>query len=92
MKAPDTPTSHCTTLLTKGLVEGPRMRVATRAIAAVGQYYPFGVSPDLVDFPTGAQMISGIEEARRAAREHIGYGADLIKVDADWHYPTGPKV
>ena len=72
----------------QGLVEGPRMQVATRAIAAVGQYNPFGVSPDLHDFPTGAQMISGVEEARRAVREQIGHGADLIKVYADWDNPT----
>jgi imidazolonepropionase-like amidohydrolase len=71
-----------------GLVEGPRMQVATRAIAAVGQYNPFGISPDLMDFPTGAQMVSGIEEARRAVREQLGHGADLIKVYADWDYPT----
>jgi imidazolonepropionase-like amidohydrolase len=72
----------------QGLVEGPRMQVATRAVAAVGQYNPFGVSPDLTDFPTGAQMVSGVEEARRAVREQIGYGADLIKVYADWQRPT----
>jgi len=72
----------------QGLAEGPRMQVATRAIAAVGQYNPFGVSPDLVNFPTGAQMVSGVEEARRAVREQIGYGADLIKVYADWMHPT----
>ena len=72
----------------EGLVEGPRMQVATRAIAAVGQYNPFGVSADLTDFPTGAQMVSGVEEARRAAREQIGHGADLLKVYADWQYPT----
>lgn len=72
----------------QGLVEGPRMQVATRAIAAVGQYNPFGVSPDLTDFPTGAQMVSGVEEARRAAREQIGHGADLLKVYADWNFPT----
>jgi imidazolonepropionase-like amidohydrolase len=71
-----------------GLVEGPRMVVATRGIAAVGQYNPFGVSPDLERFPTGAQMVSGVEEARRAVREQIGHGADLIKVYADWDYPT----
>jgi len=71
-----------------GLVTGPRMRVATRGIAAVGQYEPFGISPDLKDFPTGAQMVSGTEEARRAVREQIGQGADLIKVYADWMYPT----
>jgi imidazolonepropionase-like amidohydrolase len=72
----------------QGLVEGPRMQVATRAIAAVGQYNPFGVSPDLIDFPTGAQMVSGVDEARRAVREQIGHGADLIKVYADWQHPT----
>ena len=72
----------------QSLVEGPRMQVATRAIAAVGQYNPFGVSPDLINFPTGAQMVSGVEDARRAAREQIGHGADLIKVYADWQHPT----
>ncbi|MFY9743044.1 MAG: amidohydrolase family protein, partial [Candidatus Sulfotelmatobacter sp.] len=73
----------------QGLVEGPRMKVATRGIAAVGQYEPFGLSPDLVNFPTGAQMISGVEDARRAVREQIGHGADLIgEVYADWSNPT----
>jgi imidazolonepropionase-like amidohydrolase len=74
--------------INQGLVPGPRMQVATRAIAAVGQYNPFGVSPDLTDFPAGAQMVSGVEDARRAAREQIGHGADLIKLYADWRYPT----
>lgn len=72
----------------QGLVEGPRMQAATRAIAALGQYNPFGLSPDLTNFPTGAQMVSGVEEARRAAREQIGHGADLLKVYADWAHPT----
>lgn len=72
----------------QGLAEGPRMQVATRGIAAVGQYQPFGVSADLSDFPTGAQMVSGVEDARRAVREQIGHGADLIKVYADWQHPT----
>jgi len=74
--------------INQGLAEGPRMQIATRAIAAVGQYNPFGVSPDLTDFPTGAQMVSGVEEARRAVREQIGHGADVIKVYADWDRPT----
>src|SRR5439155_1378314 len=50
----------------RGLVDGPRMRVATRGIAAIGQYYPFGVSSDLHAFPTGSQMVSGVDEVRRA--------------------------
>jgi imidazolonepropionase-like amidohydrolase len=74
--------------INQGLAEGPRMQVATRAIAAVGQYEPFGLSPDLVNFPTGAQLVSGVEEARRAVREQIGHGTDLIKVYADWREPT----
>jgi len=72
----------------EGLVEGPRMQVATRGIAAVGQYFPFRISPDVVAFPTGAQMVSGVEEARRAVREQLGHGADLIKIYADWREPT----
>jgi imidazolonepropionase-like amidohydrolase len=74
--------------IAQGLAEGPRMQVATRGIAAVGQYEPFGVSPDLSNFPTGAQMVSGVEEARRAVREQIGHGANLIKVYADWRHAT----
>jgi imidazolonepropionase-like amidohydrolase len=34
----------------QGLSVGPRMQVATRAIAAVGQYNPFGVLPTLRTF------------------------------------------
>lgn len=71
-----------------GLVPGPRMLVATRGIAAIGQYNPFGISSDLPEFPRGAQMVSGVEEVRRAVREQIGHGADLIKVYADWTHPT----
>ncbi len=70
------------------LVEGPRMLVSTRGIAAVGTYYPAGLSPDLKDRPTGAQLISGVEEARRAAREQLGHGANLLKLYADWGHPT----
>jgi imidazolonepropionase-like amidohydrolase len=71
-----------------GLIDGPRMLVSTKAIAALGQYLPFGISSDLKDFPTGSQMISGVEEARRAVREQIARGADLIKLYADWETPT----
>ena len=55
---------------------------------ALGQYYPTNISPDLVGFPTGAQMVSGVEESRRAVREQLGNGADLIKVYADARYAT----
>ena len=72
------------TAIARGLVEGPRMQVATRAIAATGGYAPERLSSDLNGFPRGAQMITGIDEARRAVREQVYYGADLIKVYADF--------
>ncbi|WP_219774920.1 amidohydrolase family protein [Polymorphobacter sp. PAMC 29334] len=71
-----------------GLVEGPRMQGASRGIAMIGQYFPFGVAWDQPEFPVGAQLVSGVDEARRAAREQIGHGADLLKVYADWREPT----
>jgi imidazolonepropionase-like amidohydrolase len=74
--------------INRGLVEGPRMEAASRGIGMVGAYYPFDVAWDLKDFPTGLQFVSGVEEARRAAREQIGHGADLLKVYADWDAPT----
>ena len=74
--------------INQGLVDGPHMQVATRGIAMVGRYFPFNISWDLKGFPTGAQLVSGTEEARRAAREQIGHGADLLKVYADWDTPT----
>ena len=67
-----------------GLVDGPRMLVATRGIAAVGGYLPMGLNPEVAELLTGAQMVSGVEDARRAAREQIRGGADLLKVYADW--------
>src|ERR1041384_1899144 len=74
--------------INRGLVDGPRMKGATPALPAVGHSRRVGGSSDLPEFPRGAQMISGVEEARRAVREQIGNGADLIKVYADWNYPT----
>jgi imidazolonepropionase-like amidohydrolase len=70
--------------IVRGLVEGPRMQVATRAIAATGGYFPLHLSPDVNGFPRGAQMITGVDEARRAVREQVYYGADLIKIYADF--------
>jgi imidazolonepropionase-like amidohydrolase len=46
------------------------------------------VSSDLGAFPTGAQMITGQDEARRAVREQIRGGADLIKAYADFFDPA----
>jgi imidazolonepropionase-like amidohydrolase len=70
--------------INKGIAIGPRMLVASRAIGPVGGYLPFGISPDILGFPTGVQAVNGIDEAKRAAREQIHYGADVLKVYADF--------
>jgi imidazolonepropionase-like amidohydrolase len=69
----------------EGMIPGPRMFVATRAIVATDSYGPGprGFRPDL-DLPGGAQEISGVDEAIRATREQAGHGADWIKLYADY--------
>jgi imidazolonepropionase-like amidohydrolase len=73
----------------KGVIPGPRMIVATRAIVVKGTYGPKSASPD-VELPQGAEEVAGLEELSKAVRSQIGHGADLIKVYADYRYgPNG---
>ena len=65
----------------KGIVQGPRRRVATRAIVAAGSYAPRGFAPE-VGVPQGAEEVDG-DTLRRGVRDQIGRGADVIKVYAD---------
>ncbi len=69
----------------QGIVVGPRLIVATRAIVARGAYGPKGFEPG-VAVPQGAQEVSGVDDIVRAVRDQIGGGAGLIKVYADYHY------
>jgi imidazolonepropionase-like amidohydrolase len=69
----------------KGIVAGPRIICATRAIVARGAYGPKSPSPD-VTLPQGAAEVSGIEEMASEARTQINKGADLIKVYADYYW------
>lgn len=75
--------------IARGSVEGPRLFVATRAIAAVDGYFPLGV-PTGAPRPTGAQEIAGVDEARAAARDQLAHGADLLKLYADFPSPGRP--
>jgi imidazolonepropionase-like amidohydrolase len=69
----------------KGIVPGPRMIVATRAIVAKGTYGPNYHNPDL-DLPQGAEEAAGTEELANAVLTQIGKGADLIKIYADYRW------
>ena len=75
----------------EGMIEGPRLLVATRAIVATGSYGPAprGLRPDVCCTPQGAQEASGVDEVTRAVREQAGRGADWIKVYADYRW--GPQ-
>jgi imidazolonepropionase-like amidohydrolase len=75
----------------EGMIEGPRLYVATRAIVATGSYGPAprGLRPDVCCTPQGAEEASGADEVIRAAREQAGRGADWIKVYADYRWGPG---
>ncbi|TMQ12167.1 MAG: amidohydrolase family protein [Deltaproteobacteria bacterium] len=68
--------------ITRGVVPGPRLQVATRAFAPTGMYPLRGYNWEL-ELPIGVQTIDGPEQARKAVREQVGFGADWIKFYAD---------
>ncbi|WP_345127521.1 amidohydrolase family protein [Hymenobacter antarcticus] len=70
--------------INQGIIPGPRLLVATRALVATGSYGP-KLSGD-ADVPQGAQEADGVDGIIRAVREQIGKGADLIKVYADYRW------
>ena len=75
----------------QGIVPGPRLIVATKAIVARGAYGPKAADP-AVPVPQGAQEVSGVDEMVRAVREQIGGGADFIKLYADYGNPARPTL
>jgi imidazolonepropionase-like amidohydrolase len=72
----------------QGIVPGPRLLVATKAIVARGAYGPKGYEPGLA-IPQGAQEVAGPGEMIRAVRDQIAGGATLIKFYADYHWGKG---
>lgn len=70
------------TAIARGVVPGPRMQVATRAFAPTGMYPLRGYNWELA-LPIGVQTIDGAEQARKAVREQVGFGADWVKFYAD---------
>ena len=72
----------------EGIVPGPRLLVATKAIVARGAYGPKGFEPG-VAVPQGAQEVAGADETIRAVRDQIAGGADIVKFYADYHWGKG---
>jgi imidazolonepropionase-like amidohydrolase len=77
----------------EGMIPGPRLLVATRAIVATASYGPGPADfrPDLV-LPRGGQEVSGKAEMIKAVREQIGGGADWVKVYADYRHGVSGTV
>jgi imidazolonepropionase-like amidohydrolase len=71
----------------EGIIPGPHMLVATRAIVASGAYGPKGFEPG-VEVPQGAEEASG-EDVVRAVRRQIAAGADVVKLYADYSWRPG---
>ena len=72
----------------QGIVPGPRLLVATRAIVALGAYGPKGFEPG-VAIPQGAEEVSGVESIVAAVRRQIAAGADVVKLYGDYRWRPG---
>ncbi|HEU0111663.1 MAG TPA: amidohydrolase family protein [Flavisolibacter sp.] len=76
------------TAIEKGIIPGPRMIVATKAIVAKGSYGPNFNNPD-IDLPQGAAEVFGKENLVNETLTQIGKGADVIKLYADYRWGKG---
>ncbi len=73
----------------KGLIPGPRLLVAGKAIVATGSYGPKGFHEG-VDVPLGAESADGHDDLIRVVRSQIGRNIDFVKVYADYRWgPNG---
>ena len=68
-----------------GVILGPRLLIATKALIATGSYAPKNFSPD-IKVPQGAEEADGIDDLIKKTRNQIGHGADLIKIYADYRW------
>jgi imidazolonepropionase-like amidohydrolase len=73
--------------INNGIVDGPRLFVAGRAINSTG-HYPLANRDYTWEWkvPKGLIEITGPVEARRAVREELSYGTDWVKIYADRSY------
>ncbi|HEV7705321.1 MAG TPA: amidohydrolase family protein [Gemmatimonadaceae bacterium] len=75
----------------QGIIPGPRLLVATRAIAATGSYGPGGFDSRW-EVPQGVQEADGVDGIIQAVRTQIKHGADWIKLYADGGWGPNGEV
>jgi imidazolonepropionase-like amidohydrolase len=73
----------------RGIVQGPRMQVATRGIQATGGFIMRGFSTD-VPVPSALEVVDSPWAARQAVRDQVAHDADLIKVYAAYDFSFSP--
>ncbi|HTT63824.1 MAG TPA: amidohydrolase family protein [Bryobacteraceae bacterium] len=73
----------------EGIIPGPRMLVATRAIVATGSYAPKGFALEW-RVPQGAEEADGVDSLIRVVRDQIGHGADWVKLYGDYRWGPQP--
>jgi len=65
-----------------GVIPGPRLRVSGHAISITGGHADMDLPPDVTVYEGYGIIADGPEEVRKAARQQIKYGADIIKLMA----------
>ena len=75
----------------KGIIRGPRMIIASRAIVAGGTYGPKSESADIT-LVQGAAEVSNAAEMAKEVRTQIAAGADVIKIYADYRWGTNHEA
>ena len=70
--------------INEGIIIGPRLMVAGRAIVSTGSYGPKGYDNDQ-QIMLGAEPADG-NDLIRVVRDQIGKGADFIKIYADYRW------
>ncbi|MBV9963739.1 MAG: amidohydrolase family protein [Parafilimonas sp.] len=74
----------------KGIVPGPRMLCATKAIVATGSYGP--KLKNEIDVLKGAAEADGEDDLIKEVRNQIGKGADVVKLYADYRWGVNKEA
>jgi len=73
------------TAIEKGIIPGPRMLCATRAIVATGSYGPKSEVAE-ASIIKGGEEADGVDGITHVVRSQIGHGADVVKIYVDYRW------
>ncbi|KAM7209701.1 putative Xaa-Pro dipeptide hydrolase [Naviculisporaceae sp. PSN 640] len=70
--------------INRGITPGPRLFVATDALASSGSYEIRRENRSTLEVPIASDVADGVDGVRAAVRRRVGAGADIIKFYADY--------